>query len=334
MEHQEENKLTALALVEVNSIQAGLADLRQKYGDVVFDVGTTKGMDEAKKARAAVREPRYALERIRKAKIAELRAAQMDLNTHADDIEKEIRKIEDPIDRQIKAEEERKEQERQAAQKAEQERVDKIRQRIEKMVNLPAQMISQDKSSYEVQQTLEYLSTIDLSEGDFQEFHAEALHTRNVMCEELSKLVAKVKQRELEAAAAAAARAAIEAKDREIAELKARLAALEKPAEQPVAEPVVSTMEIVATPGKSGKLDLTMSTYKGEPIDPATESWSALEAAAAMPTEIADAADRLFTDEVPAPDRVVNAVALHFGVTEERARDYIINAAEQLVFGG
>ena len=55
------------AVAEFDKVAAGLAELKGKYAGVVFDVTTTKGMDEAKAARAAIREPRYEIERVRKA---------------------------------------------------------------------------------------------------------------------------------------------------------------------------------------------------------------------------------------------------------------------------
>ena len=47
------------ALTEFEKIEAGLADLRAKYGGVVFDVTTTAGMEEAVVARREIRDPRY-----------------------------------------------------------------------------------------------------------------------------------------------------------------------------------------------------------------------------------------------------------------------------------
>ena len=324
MEEQATNKLTALALVEVNAIEAGLAELRQKYSNVVFDVTTNKGMSEAKAARSAIRDPRYALEKIRKAKVSELKTAQTELNARADEIEQAIRQIEDPIDQQIKTEEERKERERIAAIKAEEERVAKIRDRINQIANLHSKCVAEDKSSYEVQQILTDLSTVTFSENDFQEFHSEAVYRRGVVCEDLEKLVAKLKTQESERAAAAAAKAQLDAKDREIAELRAQLAAMQKPV---VSEPFPFEPEAqepeVSEPAGTGVIE---STFKGEPIDPATESWPVQEPKAEVP--------RLFAEPVPSAAAIVRVIALSFGITEKVAREYIVNAAAQIEFEG
>lgn len=55
------------AITEFDRVQAGIADLKTKYAGVVFSVATTAGMKEAIAARAAVREPRIATEKARKA---------------------------------------------------------------------------------------------------------------------------------------------------------------------------------------------------------------------------------------------------------------------------
>ena len=91
------------AVAEFDRVAAGLADLQARYANVVFDVSTTAGLEEAKTARAIIREPRYAVERLRanaKAPILELGRS---LDTRAKEITSKILRIETPIDSQIKA---------------------------------------------------------------------------------------------------------------------------------------------------------------------------------------------------------------------------------------
>ncbi|SPU49870.1 Uncharacterised protein [Bordetella trematum] len=52
---------------QYSPIEAGLAKLREQFAGVVFDVTTTKGLEDAKAARQAIRAPRYELEKARKA---------------------------------------------------------------------------------------------------------------------------------------------------------------------------------------------------------------------------------------------------------------------------
>ena len=137
------------AMQEITSIEAGLADLEAKYRDVVYDVTTTKGMEAAREARAAIRDPRYKLERVRAATSRELTTIQRAVNAEAKRITGRIETIEWPIHEQIKAEEDRIESERaarrqqeayrqrqaqeqaDAAARAEREEADKARRELE-----------------------------------------------------------------------------------------------------------------------------------------------------------------------------------------------------------
>ena len=62
-EAQRSLTLISATLTEFEKVQAGLAELRTKYGNVVFDVRSSGGMADAKAARLALREPRYAVQR-------------------------------------------------------------------------------------------------------------------------------------------------------------------------------------------------------------------------------------------------------------------------------
>lgn len=118
------------AVAEFDRVGAGLADLSERYAGVVYDVATSKGMDDAKAARLAIREPRYEIERIRKAAKAPILALGKKLDTEASRITSELLKLEEPIDQQIKSEEDRKEREKQAKIEAEQKRVAGHQERV------------------------------------------------------------------------------------------------------------------------------------------------------------------------------------------------------------
>jgi DNA repair exonuclease SbcCD ATPase subunit len=113
-----------------DKIEAGLAELREKYGKVHYDVSSNAGLDEAKKARAAVREPRYELEKIRKALKAPALEYSKRIDSEAKRIEGELLKIELPLDEVIKAEEARREEIKRAKEAAELERQKAIQDRI------------------------------------------------------------------------------------------------------------------------------------------------------------------------------------------------------------
>lgn len=111
-------------IAEYSPTAAALAGLRQKYEKAVFDTGTKAGMDKAVAARRELREIRVNLEKLRK----ELKAPALErsrlIDAEAKTITEQLVALEDPIDSQIKAEEERK-----AAEKAERERIE--RERVE-----------------------------------------------------------------------------------------------------------------------------------------------------------------------------------------------------------
>lgn len=118
------------AVAEFDRVALGLAELRKQYGGVVYDVTTTAGISDARAARAAIREPRYEIERIRKAAKAPILALGKKLDTEAARITSELLTLESPIDGAIKAEEERKERERLAKIAAEEARVAALQERV------------------------------------------------------------------------------------------------------------------------------------------------------------------------------------------------------------
>lgn len=131
----------ATEIAEYSKTEAALADLRSKYKDVVFDVTTTKGMTEAKVARAELRTLRTDLEkeRVRIKEPALTRCRLID--SEARRITLELSALEDPIDDTIKAEEQRKEAERLRKLEEERQRVQKITDAIEAIRNVPASLI-------------------------------------------------------------------------------------------------------------------------------------------------------------------------------------------------
>lgn len=103
-----------------NPIRAGIAAMADKYGKTVFSVATTKDMDATKAARAEVRDVRYKVEHIRKALKEPALAYSKRIDDEARQYTDEILAIETPIDNLIKAEEQRK-----ADEKAERERIER-----------------------------------------------------------------------------------------------------------------------------------------------------------------------------------------------------------------
>lgn len=113
-------------IVEYNPVSAALSELREKYAGVLFPVDTKDGMKDAKDVRSKLVKLRTGLEAVRKEiKEPALRRTQA-IDAEAKAITNAIREIEEPIDAQIKAEEQRIEAEKAAKAAAEAEVKGKI----------------------------------------------------------------------------------------------------------------------------------------------------------------------------------------------------------------
>lgn len=343
----QKNTLVALAVKDLARVEKGLAKLKETYGNVVYDVTIPKGMDQAKKARAVIREVRFKVEHIRKAEASRIAAAQKTLNAEAARITEAIKLIETPIDAQITAEEERKEREKQEAAAKEQARIDGIRARLDALRALGD--IDPRSSAASLRGQAAALQSKVVTTQDFEEFLAEATHIRDTGA---AALLREAQRLELVAEEAEKIRAQAEAlaqANAEIERLRAQLAAasgalVAAPAAQHADEvtdktdetPVLSVSSVTEDPEwiPDGVIE---SLHKGEPINPATESWAAQEAAAPAPAaepavQFADPA-QLVDDTIPSTDRIIAAVASFFGVDEAVAKRYIVKAGEDIAFG-
>lgn len=111
-------KLVHSNIAEFDSVEAGLQDLEKKYKDVVYPVATTQGLVEAKQARQAIRDPRYAVQHAVDNAKRPLEALKKAITRRGDEIIARIKVLEDPIHAQIKA----REDEIEAAKEAERQR--------------------------------------------------------------------------------------------------------------------------------------------------------------------------------------------------------------------
>lgn len=174
------------AMQEIDAVAAGIADLQKKYSEAVFDVATTKGMADAKAARMEIREVRYSVERIRKEKGAELKKIATAINERAADITDPIRALEDPIDAQIKAEEDRKEAERAERQRQEQERIAGMNARLDNIRNAPLHAVG--ATADEIQQAIGKLDE-DALDGFDEVYLPTAQQTKEAALATLNKLL-------------------------------------------------------------------------------------------------------------------------------------------------
>lgn len=205
-----ELEVVSKALTDIDAVAAGIADLKAQYGGVVYEVATTVGMEEAKAARLAVRNPRYEVERIRKAAKAPIIVLGKKLDAEAARIEGELLKIEGPIDQQIKTEEARKETERQAKIDAEIRRVAHLHERVAELRG--NQMLTAMSGSVLISDHIEDLEAI-LVNDSFEELLQQAQD---------AKAAGLARLRDLHAAAVAheAEQARIKAEREELARLR------------------------------------------------------------------------------------------------------------------
>lgn len=215
-------------IVEYSATQSALARLESDYKGVVFDVATTKGMAEAKDARKRLRGLRTGLEKRRQELKAPILEYTRALDGQAKEITARITALEDPIDQQVKAEEQRKAREKAEAEAAERARIDAHRRVIEAMRNKPLELIGAKAVDLEV--AFNEIQATDLS--GLEEFAGEAALVKDEAAGKLHELWTQAMERE-EAAAkeaeaqrqrdakAAEERAAREAEQAELEELRA-----------------------------------------------------------------------------------------------------------------
>lgn len=163
-------------IVEYSTTAAALAELRSRYA-APFDVATAKGMALAKEARAEVRGYRTALETLRK----EIKAPALErcrlIDDEAKRITAELLKIEEPIDQQIKAEEQRREAEKAAKARAETARIAAIAARISGIRNRVSAVANQPAAAIRAEWT--QVQALELAPADFEEFMPDAITALN-----------------------------------------------------------------------------------------------------------------------------------------------------------
>lgn len=143
-------KLVSTNIAEFDSLEAGLQDLERKYKGVVYDVTTTKGMVDAKQARAEIREPRYAVQHAVTNAKRPLEALKKALARRGDEIIARIKPLEDPIHLQItnredeiEAEKEKERQREAEAARVAGEKIQSLHDALMAAVNQPVAVIDE-----------------------------------------------------------------------------------------------------------------------------------------------------------------------------------------------
>lgn len=206
-----------------------LADAKAQARIVEYDPTTTAGMATAVKYRAMFREIRVESEKARKVRKAPILEIGKLLDSRQKEIEAEIEPFETRFDNAIKAEEARKEAEKQAKAEAERARVDGIRKRIDLIRATPATWIG--KPSVEISAAADHLSETVIDLDGWQEFAGEAAVERDHAVKQMREMQAAQSAHEAEQARIQAERAELEKLRDEAAE-RERVAAAERAAQE------------------------------------------------------------------------------------------------------
>lgn len=205
------------AVAKFDRVALGITELRTKYEGVLYEVTTAKGMAEACAARAAIRAPRYEVEKVRKECKAPILALGKEIDARAASITAQLLALEAPIDSQVKAEEERKETERKAKAEAERLRVASIQDDIANDVRgMPAAMVGRSAADIEV--TLNDVIAIEITAERFQEFAPTAASAKQLAVGKLRTMLEQQRAHEAEVERIAAERAELERQRAEQAE--------------------------------------------------------------------------------------------------------------------
>lgn len=170
-------------IAEYSPTAAALADLRNRYDNVAFDLTTTKGADEARKARRELVTLRTSLEAKRKELKAPALAHAKMIDDEAKRLTSEIVAIELPIDEQIKAAEAAKEAERAAKEQAEAERIAQHQSAIDAMRALVGECVG--KSSLFIGFAIAGIKPREMTAKFFEEYAPAAERAKT---ETLAKL--------------------------------------------------------------------------------------------------------------------------------------------------
>lgn len=210
--------LVQTTLTEFDKVEAGIAELERKYKGVVYPVITAKGMREAKAARAEIREPRYAVQNTAKDAKKPLNDLKRNIDARAEYIRSRLLAIEEPIDQQITAQEERE-----AAEKARREQIDRERRAaIEAIRSCVTRYVM--SGSAEISRAIAELEATDISAGAWGELELTAKRAITETIDALVQLGSAAIEREEAAAQAKAEAERLEAERiaREQAEAQAR----------------------------------------------------------------------------------------------------------------
>lgn len=189
----------------------------------VPDLSTVAGDKDARAKRALCVACRTGAKKVRLKALEPLKAIEKVLIKMEQDIEQEVRSVEEPLDSAIKIEEDRKEQEKIVKAQAEAIRVQKIQDLLSVFRGWPSAMIG--ATSAEIQDKIARCEKSVIKEETFQEFAKDAQASKTASIAQLQQLLASTLEQEQKSKELETARAEEAAKNARIKELEAMLAA-------------------------------------------------------------------------------------------------------------
>lgn len=217
-------------LAQFSEAQQTITALASRYQNVVFDVATPKGMREALAARAELRDNgRFFLTRAEKRIKGEVNDLKRVMAEKVEELVAIVQPVEDAVDAQIKAEEQRKAAEKAELARIEGERVAAHQVNLDKLKGYASQAKGQPLEK--IERAIEVLAAQEIG-PEWQEFAGQAEDLRQSVVSELRGLAELERQRlenERQAALVAAERAALQ-KEREELEAARRAQAAPAPA--------------------------------------------------------------------------------------------------------
>jgi len=181
-------------IVEYSATEAALADLRQRFAGVQFDLTTTKGRDAITKGRAEVRGYRTGLEKKRKEVKAPVLELARRIDAEAERITAELLLIEEPLTAQIDADDARRAAEKAERDRLEAERVAAAQAKIDEINAYPVRAATADAAG--IQDLHDELAGIEPSLEAYGNRAGEAIQARDKALTTLAGLHAAALARE------------------------------------------------------------------------------------------------------------------------------------------
>jgi len=226
------------ALTEFNAVQKGLAELRKDLAGVQFDVSTTAGDKAARAARSRCVSIRTSADAAYEGWNKPMLAKQREMRAILANIKDEVKAVEEPIDAQIKAEEQRKAEIKAAKEAAEVARAKAIQDRLDHIRDFATNAMG--LSSAKIEAMRDTLAEFPLTTELYEHRAGEAMQLHTEVVAKLEQMRSAALAQEKEAVRLAEERAALERqrqeqeaeakrqREAEAARLKAEREAFEK----------------------------------------------------------------------------------------------------------